>query len=133
MARYELGDLVEIVRHGVIVEVDPKDPARHGLGREGRYGADAYFRTDDPHVEHRLTGGPRHTHPSVSDHLVDAIGPALEVASVELSDADRQAVAEAILQHLRRQDVILAHAPYLHGLEHSAEHAAADRAGEASQ
>lgn len=51
---YRKGDEVEIVRRGVIVEVDPKDPARYGIGRPDGFGADAYFRTDDEKVRHTL-------------------------------------------------------------------------------
>jgi hypothetical protein len=51
---YREGDEVEIVRRGVIIVVDPQDPARFGIGRPGQFGADAYFRTDNDTVRHRL-------------------------------------------------------------------------------
>lgn len=51
---YRKGDEVEVTRRGVIVEVDPTDPARFGIGRPGSHGAVAYFRTDDDTVRHRL-------------------------------------------------------------------------------
>lgn len=54
MSLYRIGDEVEIVRRGVIVEVDPEDPAWYGIGRPGMFGADAYFRTDDDKVRHTL-------------------------------------------------------------------------------
>ncbi|HEY9372561.1 hypothetical protein [Streptomyces sp.] len=63
---YRKGDEVEIVRRGVIVEVDPRDPARFGIGRPDGFGADAYFRTDDDNVRHR---------------------PVTETASADLEDA----------------------------------------------
>ncbi|MGW6499390.1 hypothetical protein [Nonomuraea angiospora] len=51
---YWVGDVVEIVRRGVITVVDEEDPARYGIGRPGTLGADAYFRTDDEAVKHTL-------------------------------------------------------------------------------
>jgi hypothetical protein len=51
---YWVGDVVEIVRRGVITVVDAEDPARYGIGRPGTLGADAYFRTDDDTVKHTL-------------------------------------------------------------------------------
>ncbi|MGP3920571.1 hypothetical protein [Nonomuraea sp. 10N515B] len=52
---YRLGDVIEVVRRGVIVEVDPDDPARFGIASPDRpSGADAYFRTDDDRVRHTL-------------------------------------------------------------------------------
>ncbi|MFG2076921.1 hypothetical protein [Nonomuraea maritima] len=51
---YRKGDLVEVVRRGTIVDVDPNDPARYGIGNPNGCGASAYFRTDDDTVRHTL-------------------------------------------------------------------------------
>ncbi|MET8985888.1 hypothetical protein ABZW49_10605 [Nonomuraea wenchangensis] len=70
---------------------------------------------------------------SVSDHLFNAVHPALQSVGAWLPLSDRQKVAAEIEKYLRSHDVVLVDARYLHGLEHEAEQAAADRAGEASQ
>ncbi|MEV3986606.1 hypothetical protein [Nonomuraea sp. NPDC049758] len=52
--RYRKGDHVEIVRWGVVVHVDPKDPHRFGIGQPGSRMVDAWFRADAAEVRHRL-------------------------------------------------------------------------------
>ncbi|SET50884.1 hypothetical protein [Nonomuraea wenchangensis] len=67
---------------------------------------------------------------TVSDHLFNAVHPALRSVGAWLPLSDRQKVAAEIESYLRRHDVLLVDARYLHGREHAAENA--DRAGEAS-
>ncbi|MGA4989929.1 hypothetical protein [Nonomuraea bangladeshensis] len=70
---------------------------------------------------------------TVSDHLFNAIHPALQSVGAWLPLSDRQRVAAEIESYLRRHGVVLADASYLHGLEHRAENAADDQARKASQ
>lgn len=64
---YRKGDEVEIIRRGVIVDVDPRDPARFGIGRPDAFGADAYFRTDDGKVRHTLVTVADTTDPALAE------------------------------------------------------------------
>jgi hypothetical protein len=72
---YRKGDVVEVVRHGVIVVVDPHDPARYGIAHPGMSGADAYFRTDDDSVRHRLVTAAGQ--PPLTDTSTDSTGATL--------------------------------------------------------
>ncbi|MET7334305.1 hypothetical protein [Nonomuraea sp. NPDC005650] len=70
---YRKGDEVEVVRRGVIVEVDLTDPARFGIGRPGMWGANAYFRTDDDAIKHTLVTAAEWP-PQPGDTWTDATG-----------------------------------------------------------